>query len=348
MTELMDDEASDVRDLLARALDVDPPLDGLRGHDVATAYRHRTRLRRAALGAATVATSALIVVPFALTGDRGRTAQVNPTTTSLQAATAAGIVNDGDVVQAQGRVVAIPGAAARFCAPVPEALILRPFQILRCSVGVDVTGVDLARLSMRREKDGAVEGYAFLRGVYRHGTLAVFSQGAFRVARPPSPAWTTPPCPTPDGGWTNLGSDIPGQAQIQAYEKAHPGDITNKVLFRPTSRTMVMVLAADHPSAVRQALGKDASWYCVLKSRFSSSQIAAAWQAAGRELAVGRPEHRTASAVWAVEGRTAADGQLSVSISAMMMTPLLRALVDGQPRGLVSIDPWLTRVPSPR
>ena len=76
MTELMDDEASDVRDLLARALDVDPPLDGLRGHDVATAYRHRTRLRRAALGAATVATSALIAVPFALTGDLGLAAVV--------------------------------------------------------------------------------------------------------------------------------------------------------------------------------------------------------------------------------------------------------------------------------
>lgn len=339
MTESIEDQAADVRDLLARALEVDPPATRLRAHDVATAYRHRRALRRAALGAATVATSALLVVPLALTGDRGRAPDARPTMTAQQAADAA-IVHDGDVVQAQGRVVAARGAATRFCVPVPvpDGRGGGP-SISACSFGVDVTGVDLAELSMRREQAGTVEGFANLRGVYRHGTVEVTSQGKFRAVAPPRPAWTAPPCPTPSGGWPTLGSAIPGKAEIDAYDQAHPGDITNRVLFQPTPHTRVFVLAADHPDAVRQALGEDSSRYCVVKSRFSRTQIAAAWSAAGKELADG-----TTSGVWAATYRTDRDGQLSVSLGAVAMTPRLRDIVAAQPEGLVAVDAWLTRV----
>lgn len=121
------------------------------------------------------------------------------------------VVRDGDRVVGQGFVVALPGRPVQLCTPsggvrvdvypepVPEA----------CPIAVTVTGLDLDRLSKRRERDGAVWGSARVEGVYRAGTLTVTRQEDF--VEPPRADVTAPdrmPCPEPAAGWPRQPDDM--------------------------------------------------------------------------------------------------------------------------------------------
>ena len=118
------------------------------------------------------------------------------------------VVRDGDRVAGRGQVVALPGRPVQLCAPYATALIYPEPVPAPCRVAVTVTGLDLDRLSHRRERDGAVWGSARVEGVYRAGTLTVTRQLDDR--RGPVPDVITEdqvPCPEPPGGWPRQPAD---------------------------------------------------------------------------------------------------------------------------------------------
>jgi hypothetical protein len=118
------------------------------------------------------------------------------------------VVRDGDRVTGRGQVVALPGRPVQLCAPYATISIYPEPVPAPCRVAVTVTGLDLDRLSHRRERDGAVWGSARVEGVYRAGTLTVTRQLDDRPG--PVPDVVTAdrvPCPEPPGGWQRQPAD---------------------------------------------------------------------------------------------------------------------------------------------
>ena len=70
------------------------------------------------------------------------------------------VVRDGDRVAGRGQVVALPGRPVQLCAPYATIAIYPEPVPEPCRVAVTVTGLDLDRLTHRRERDGAVWGSA--------------------------------------------------------------------------------------------------------------------------------------------------------------------------------------------
>lgn len=118
------------------------------------------------------------------------------------------VVRDGDRVNGRGQVVALPGRPVQLCAPYATIDIYPEPVPAPCRVAVTVTGLDLDRLTHRKERDGAVWGSARVEGVYRAGTLTVTRQLDDRPG--PVPDVVTEdrvPCPEPQGGWPRQPAD---------------------------------------------------------------------------------------------------------------------------------------------
>ncbi len=348
MSHAVEDDARDVRDLLMRALDDEPPVGAFTAGRVEAAHSTAVRRRRVAVATAAVVTGVLLVVPLVLARpDRGDATFARPA--GARDVLASGVILDGDHAEASGRVVAVPGVATRFCAPSVTVASRRPgpWSPEPCPLGVDVAGVDLLSLTRRHTERGITEGYATLRGVYRGGRLTVTSQSAeadaeTQLARAGQLAGavdrTSPPCPTPSDGWTRIGENIPGTGTLQRYDAAHPGVLISRVLFRPTPPTMVQVLVVDDPAALRDVLGADADAWCITRSRFSGAQVDSAWRDAGSVMRT--PSNR----VFAASREAGSDAQVTLAIDTVQLTDDLLALVRRHPPGLVRIDPWLTKV----
>lgn len=269
------------------------------------------------------------------------------------------VVRDGTRVTGTGSVVAVPGRAVRFCAPVPRADVgYAPGQEPApeyCELGVDAEGVDLTALTNRREKDGAVEGQATLTGTYRDGTLVVEQQGQAPPTRPGDGKRAAPPCEAPEGGWPRdlalphgPGHEPEGDANMHAeqpamdrYRAKHPDDIVTIALLRPFPDSVIMgVSAVDQTAAARaeQALrptyGKR---LCVVVSRFSRAQVAAAQE----ELQIGSDEARRLGVMGGAGEGVSDDLQVEVGYDVVMVTEELQRRAEKHPPGLLVLRPWL-------
>jgi hypothetical protein len=161
---------------------------------------------------AVVAVAAGVAVVLNTRGGSGseqQPAAADPTTAPTGPVAWAGqVVRDGDRVTGRGQVVALPGRPVQLCAPYATIAIYPEPVPAPCPVAVTVTGLDLDRLTHRRERDGAVWGGARVEGVYRAGTLSVTTQLDDRPG--PVPDVVTEdrvPCPEPPGGWPRQPAD---------------------------------------------------------------------------------------------------------------------------------------------
>ncbi len=172
---------------------------------------------------------------------------------TLETSPADPVLRDGDRVTATGRVVQVPGSRVRFCATeafdaVGYAPGTEPPPRM-CEQGVWVEGADLATLQDRREKAGAVEGWATLTGVLEGDTVRVEEQAAPDRSRPAEVGQHVP-CPAPAGGWPRdpailrgPGYQPEGDANMDAerpalerYRAEHPGAVLDVALLRPVPR----------------------------------------------------------------------------------------------------------------
>lgn len=269
------------------------------------------------------------------------------------------VVRDGTRITATGTVVAVPGRAVRFCAPVARADIgYAPGQEpapAYCEVGVDAEGVDLAALTDRREQEGAVEGQATLTGTYRDGRLVVEQQE--RPSRPVSvdDEQAPPPCEPPEQGWPRdpallrgPGYEPEGDANMMAeqpamdrYRAEHPGDVVTIALLRPFPDSVLMgvsviddAAAARAEDALRPAYGKR---LCVVVSRFTRAQVTAAQN----EIQVGSEEGVRLGVFGGAGEGVSDDLQVEVGYDVVMVTEELQERARKHAAGLLVLRPWL-------
>lgn len=272
------------------------------------------------------------------------------------------VVRDGTRVTGTGSVVAVPGRAVRFCAPVARADIgYAPGQEPApeyCELGVDAEGVDLEALASPREKEGAVEGQATLTGTYRDGTLVVEEQEPPTPHTPGDEVEGPPPCEAPEGGWPRdpallrgPGHEPEGDANMLAeqpamdrYRAEHPGDVVQIALLRPFPDSVLMgVSAVDEAAAERAAealLPAYGKRLCVVVSRFTRAQITAA-QA---EIRVGSDEGRRLGVMGGAGEGVSDDLQVEVGYDVVMVTEELQRRAQEHPPGLLVLRPWLVPV----
>jgi hypothetical protein len=254
-------------------------------------------------------------------------------------------MREGVIAQASGRVLVVddtvwferPGARTlvKITPPRPPA---------KGRYAVRAHGVDLDRLDRRRQyAGGIVEGWTALTGTWRQHELHVLSQTAIPRSAG-RPKWTTPPCPPPTAGWptaatsgsmpaANLSAQRPGPDE---YEKL---TITQVTQFHPTATQPVLVVAAEDPTRVEQALRRRfGAALCVVPSRYRWHEIEESHERLTSEMASHR--WRLTSA-----GRSAGnDGQATVTAQFAWIEPEVAEWAATVPEGLLDPQVWLTPV----
>lgn len=270
-----------------------------------------------------------------------RTASSGPTPIAgpSQQARPAGslILHNGETARASGEVMAKAGKPTLFCPPFGQPLDLIGRSPYPCPAAVVVNGVDLSKLTRRFEEQGVTIGGATLTGIYRNNTLTVTTQG------PATPATfqdlTNPPCPAPAGGWSPGGATRYAPAYA-AYVTAHPGLVILGAYYSPSpGRHVFFILVDGDPVPVRaklaQAWGKD---QCVVRSRFTREQIAAAYRIIGSQ-------HGSIQNTAYMYGETLLPtGQITVDADVPILTASFVAALSAQPSGLITTKAWLVPV----
>jgi hypothetical protein len=204
-------------------------------------------------------------------------------------------------------------------------------------VGVLTRGVDTDRLSFRVEKDGGIEGWATLTGVWRGELLDAVEQSEQRPEPDPwRPLWGTPPCPPPVGGWPR----VPEGSNIEpSPPELIPGGVS-VVVFRPTTTQVVLVVATSEPAAAEKLLRPmygDA--LCVVPSRWSPDQV----EVVRKALA----ENWAAWGVYQFGDQVGDDAQVSVVVDVVRVLPSIAEWCRTLPYGIVEVTPWLSPVDGP-
>ena len=204
------------------------------------------------------------------------------------------VLRDGDTAEATGKVVAESGRPVRFCPYLAQADVGEaappsggvPQRPPACSpFGVTVTGVDLAKLSNRRNSGGVISGDAKLRGIYRDGSLRVTAQsGVPRIASPTHPDLpgflTKTPCAAPAGGWTGA----PNNDAIARYLSRHSDrfnglgvNYPNPKLFRIWV-AVVGVSTGDLGAAQAELRSRFGPNVCTVRFPYTVAEQKKAWQ----------------------------------------------------------------------
>ncbi len=249
------------------------------------------------------------------------------------------VLHDGDRVRGRGRVVATDeGTWFEPPLSVPLGGYRPGFERPVCPpshLAVPVEGVDLDRLELRRETDGAVEGHAVLTGLWRGERLHVAGQEL--LGSPEAEAWRRwrrPPCPEPEGGWPE-GDDRENLRVPNDLRASLP--IVSICLFRPSSRQVVLVVAAEQPEEVEAALRPHIGVrLCVVASRWTRRQI--------DDLAADLPDGMRDWLVYQCGESTTADGQAVVFAKVARVLPAFAGWATPLPDGLLRIEPWLINV----
>ncbi|MFC0629096.1 hypothetical protein [Kribbella deserti] len=247
----------------------------------------------AAASVAAIAIGALIVLP-------GRGGSAGPASQPPAATPNAGgtsdvsalTVRDGDLVEAQGKVIAAPGKPVIFCAPFAQTVIRNvpaANPVPTCPAGhrVVLTGLDVGKLT------DVIQGVRFdsvrIIGTWLGGTIAVQQQ------LPVEPETSGPgddpadaflnqvPCERPDGGWKPGNHQIP--ATVSAYVSQRPDQLAELWIGWPegTGSTPGSIAAGKPSVAVVEVVQGDVDQVradlaklfsgnlCVVPGRFSQT-----------------------------------------------------------------------------
>jgi hypothetical protein len=266
------------------------------------------------------------------------------------------IIRSGDRVTASGRLVR-DETGDWFEPPVPVALTLSQFPTVRPAWGgsVRIVGADFGDgLERRLERDGAVEGYAAVTGVWAADHLRGERQDVYAPQHRKSPNWKVPPCPPPPGGWPHQRwvydiQDVQtGERPAAQYvglnydlgDLQETGAAVAVTMFRPSEDQAVLVVAAADPEAVeaylRPQLGE---LLCVVPSKWTTAQLEAV------RAHLGAHHENWNLYAWGGYSSTE-DGQAKLSASLTRILPEVAAWADSLPAGILDLKPWLTPHPA--
>lgn len=141
-------------------------------------------------------------------------------------------VRDGDLVAAEGRVIAAPGQPVIFCAPFAEIAIGKDpgaDQAPSCPIGnrVVLTGLDVSRLTdlVKRVRVDSIR----VTGLWLGGTIAVQQQLPIPGGTTEDPSQTDfltdVPCEPPAGGWKPGANELP--TALTSYVSRRPDQLAD-------------------------------------------------------------------------------------------------------------------------
>jgi hypothetical protein len=198
------------------------------------------------------------------------------------------LVRNGDRVEVDGLVIAAPGKPVVFCRPLPRAAVGGlPESPPRCPANhaVELTGVDLDRLSQPSTIQGVRSGSAHLIGIWTDGSIAVQEQNA---PRPFHDENMEVPCAPPPGGWP-VTTETSLTSKLQAFVDARPDQLgaiwigwpeggpgPDSPGADPSLKPSVVMVGVAHGevAAIRQAVEPlFAGNLCVYRTRFSQTEV---------------------------------------------------------------------------
>jgi hypothetical protein len=246
------------------------------------------------------------------------------------------MLSEGVDVEATGRVVAVAGSVW-FEPPLPRRLIYYPPESrpapTASRLGVVATGVDLDRLDARFEKDGVVEGWAWLRGVWRSGTFQVGEQGPPQWSANSATTWDEPPYPPPVDGWPH--GPVDENLEIPA-ELTTDEAVLCYAMFRPSPSQVVLSVATTDPVRIAtHLLPLFGQRLCIVNSRWTREQVDNARAAVQAEMAQWQ-------AYQAGLGGVGNDGQVLLDVKVVQVLPGLADWINTVPDGLVQVQQWLS------
>ena len=200
-------------------------------------------------------------------------------------------------------------------------------------LALPITGIDMAQVLDRREKDGAIEGWATIDAIWNDDNLRAVAQRPERPHIDQHPGWTEPPCPPPDNGWPS-GDAFMLPPELHR-ELDSDGLVLNMTLFHPKRAGPVLVIAASDPHDVTARLGTFASSrICVVQSRYTRDEISQV-----------RQELRARFNEWRCfrSGQTSsADGQIRFEVAVVRVVPEFARWALNASEGLVKARAWLS------
>lgn len=198
-------------------------------------------------------------------------------------------VRNGDEVTASGTVIAVPGRPVRFCAPAPSRRPGRPGpeRPPDRTLGVDLVGADLDRLTEPKTFETTRWGRAAITGRYADGTVTVTTQGppldrSHRRTRLPDGT----PCPPPAGGWQPGPLDHAGIEALSTLVSDRPIAYGEVVMTYPdgpglldSGATEVLMVTTTLPlaTAEKELRARFAGNLCVRPAARSRSATGAVW-----------------------------------------------------------------------
>lgn len=275
-----------------------------------------------------VAAGALVVLVVVVTvllnsggADDGFDLRTSATIPSGHAAAA--VVHIGDTVRGSGEVFIPPGGPVRFCAPVAVPADGSP----SCPLSIALTGAAAHTLNPGHD--------VTITGVYHGASIAVTSVTPVPGHQGVSVGQDVVPCAAPDGGWPNGEIDL---GAAQQYQATHPGDVVIEAILRPSKTAAVAyVVTSGDPTNAGDALTKRyGKRLCVVQSKFSTQQIAAAKRLVNAHLG------STLTDVNVGGGPTIdPHGNVIVDAEVPIVDASFARAVDAQPARLVQLTVWL-------
>jgi hypothetical protein len=200
---------------------------------------------------------------------------------------------------------------------------------------VRVAGADFDALANRFERDGAVEGWAMVTGVWSGEQLQVDRQS------PPKPGpawvlpWVTPPCPPPAGGWPRVTRHGDISLEYDLGDLEETGAAVAVTIFRPGENQAVLVVAASDQAAVEARLRPQlGDLLCVVPSRWSTAQL--------DEVHGYLRERYEQWHIYQLGPQHTQDGQKRITAQLVRVLPEAAAWAGSLPDGIMALEPWLT------
>ena len=212
----------------------------------------------------------------------------------------------------------------------------------RTHVGRRVAGADFDDLHDRFERDGAVEAFARLTGIWSDNQLRVEQQ----AAGPGPPArfvpLVTPPCPRPDGGWPHVTwGHGDKNLHFDLGDLRETGAVVALSLFRPSEDQAVLVVAAAEVDAVEARLRPQlGELLCVVRSGWTRAEL----DAVRGHLHARHDEWK----LYILGESVGADGQARIMAKLTLMTALIAGWAVSVASGILALEPWLTPVTGSR
>jgi hypothetical protein len=250
------------------------------------------------------------------------------------------VVREGDRVTASGRLLR-EETGDWFEPPMPVALPGGVPRSVRAAWhgAVRIAGADFGELSDRFERDGAVEGFATLTGIWLATHLRVEAQALPEHQPHESPRWQMPPCPAPEGGWPHLTwGHGDKNLDYELGDLDQTGAAVARTLFRPSEDQAVLVVAAMDPNAVEAQLRPQLGpLLCVVPSKWTRAEL----EAVRARLHAHHEEWNLY--MWGY-GPTTDEGQAQITARLTRMLVEVAAWADSLPAGILDLESWLSRV----